>query len=123
MQKITSLIRSEVEFKAFLSCMRDVYSSFEWLPIAVNGLTGGAESAFVAEAVREAVDISDAPVLLLVESEAERQRLTDYLSSAGLNAVGYTGSYIIEREISGDQQTKDIAMARDLILSCLENEQ
>ena len=25
-----------------------------------------------------------------------------------LKAVGYTGNYIIEREISGDQQTKDI---------------
>ena len=26
-----------------------------------------------------------------------------------LQAVGYTGNYIIEREISGDQQTRDIA--------------
>ena len=69
--------------------MRDAYSSPESLPIAVNGLTGGAESAFLAEAVREARELSGAPVLLLVESEGERGRLTDYLSAAGLNAAGY----------------------------------
>ena len=89
MQKITSLIRADGEFKAFLSCMRDAYSACDSLPIAVNGLTGGAESAFLAEAVREAVKISRAPVLVLVESESERQRITDYLAAAGLNALGY----------------------------------
>ena len=77
------------EFSAFLSCMRDAYSSGERLPIAVNGLTGGAESAFLAEAVREARELSGMPVLIFVESEGERARLTDYLSSAGLNALGY----------------------------------
>lgn len=39
---------------------------------------------------------------------------------AGLQALGYTGPYIIEREISGDEQTKDIAAARELILSCIK---
>nr|MBQ4318487.1 sugar phosphate isomerase/epimerase [Clostridia bacterium] len=29
--------------------------------------------------------------------------------------LGYTGPYVIEREISGEQQTKDIIMARDMI--------
>ncbi|MGN1346636.1 MAG: sugar phosphate isomerase/epimerase family protein [Eubacteriales bacterium] len=38
---------------------------------------------------------------------------------AGLKACGYTGPYIIEREITGEQQTKDIAKARDLIKKCL----
>lgn len=38
---------------------------------------------------------------------------------AGLKACGYEGPYIIEREISGEQQTKDIARARDLIRKCL----
>ena len=39
---------------------------------------------------------------------------------AGLRKLGYQGPYIIEREISGDEQTKDIATARELILSCAE---
>ena len=89
MQKITNLIRSDSEFSAFLSSMRKAYSSAESLPIAVNGLTGGAESAFIAEAVREAREISGSPVLILAESEVERQRLTDYLQSAGIKAAGY----------------------------------
>ncbi len=89
MQKITKLIRTDSEFSAFLSCLKGAYASDDCLPIAVNGLTGGAESAFVAEAVREAVDISHAPVLVLVESEGERARVTEMLRSAGLNALGY----------------------------------
>ncbi|MDL2234298.1 sugar phosphate isomerase/epimerase, partial [Ruminococcaceae bacterium OttesenSCG-928-L11] len=31
----------------------------------------------------------------------------------GLHAYGYTGSLTIEREISGEQQTKDILMAKE----------
>ncbi len=89
MQKITSLIRSDSEFSSFLSCMREAYLADEVLPIAVNGLTGGAESAFVAETVREAVSVSDSPVLILVESEAERVRVVEHLRLCGINAVGY----------------------------------
>ncbi len=89
MQKITKLIRADSEFKSFLSCMREAYDSDECLPIAVNGLGGGAESAFLAEAVRDAVDISDSPVLILVENEAERAKVTEHLCRSGLNAVGY----------------------------------
>lgn len=89
MQKITKIIRTDSEFSAFLSCMRSSFSADECLPIAINGLTGGAEAAFVAEAVLEAVDISDSPVLILIESEAERAKVVDYLCAAGLNAVGY----------------------------------
>ena len=89
MQKITKLIRSDGEFSAFLSCVRSAYGSEDCLPIAVNGLTGGAEAAFVAETVRESVDIADSPVLILVENESERAKVTDYLRLAGLNAVGY----------------------------------
>lgn len=33
-----------------------------------------------------------------------------------LKEVGYTGPFTIEREISGDQQTKDIIKARDMLL-------
>ena len=33
-----------------------------------------------------------------------------------LKDVGYNGTYIIEREISGEQQIKDIAKARDLLI-------
>ena len=88
MNKITSLIRTDSEFKSFLSTMREAYLG-DCLPIAVNGLGGGAESAFVVEAVRDAIGISSSPVLILVENESERQRVTEQLKMSGINAVGY----------------------------------
>jgi len=38
-----------------------------------------------------------------------------------LNALGYDGPYIIEREISGDQQIADIVAARDLLRDIFKN--
>ena len=32
-----------------------------------------------------------------------------------LDEIGYTGTFTIEREITGEQQTRDIAAARDLL--------
>lgn len=37
-----------------------------------------------------------------------------------LHSIGYPGPLIIEREISGDQQIKDIVMARDLLAGVLK---
>ena len=116
MQKITSLIRSDGEFSAFLSCMRDAYSTPQGLPIAVNGLTGGAESAFVCEVVREARALSGAPVLVLVESEGERQRVTDYLQAASLNAVGYKKRDLVFHNI---RASHDVDRERLSVLSLL----
>ena len=116
MKKITSLIRTDGEFKAFLSCMRGAYNSADRLPIAVNGLTGGAESAFVAEAVREAREMSGGPVLLFVESEGERARLTDYLSAAGLRAVGYKKRDLVFHNI---RASHDVDRERLSVLSLL----
>lgn len=39
-----------------------------------------------------------------------------------LDSIGYTGPLIIEREIEGDQQIKDIILARDLLNGILEGE-
>ncbi len=39
-----------------------------------------------------------------------------------LNAIGYTGNYIIEREIKGEQQTKDIAETLEYLKSIIKNE-
>ena len=39
---------------------------------------------------------------------------------AKLKEIGYTGPYIIEREITGDEQTKDIVEARIWVTSLLK---
>jgi len=37
-----------------------------------------------------------------------------------LKALGYKGALTIEREISGDQQVKDILMAKKILLELIE---
>ena len=114
MKKITRLIRADSEFSSFLSCVKSAYEADEHLPIAVNGLTGGAEAAFLAEAVREAVDISDSPVLILVESEGERQRVTEMLCGAGIYALGYKGRDLVFHNI---RASHDVDRERLSVLS------
>ena len=116
MQKITNLIRADGEFSDFISCVRDTWRSEERLPIAVNGLTGGAESAFITEAVREAKSISGSPVLILVSGETERATLTDRLRQAGINAVGYKRRDLVFHNI---RASHDIDRERLSVLSAI----
>ncbi len=116
MQKITSLIRCDSEFSSFLSCMRSAFSSEDKLPIAVNGLTGGAESAFIVEAVREAAIISNEPVLILAESEGEVQRITDLLSASGLNAKSFKKRDLVFHNI---RASHDVDRERLSVLSSI----
>ena len=89
MERLSSLIRADGEYKKFLSSLEGAFSSSQNLPIAVNGLTGGAEVAFLVESVLEARKISRAPVLVLVESEGEREKVAEALISAGVDALQY----------------------------------
>lgn len=116
MQKITRLIRLDREFFDFLSTMKESFSSGERLPLAVNGLSGGAEGAFVAEAVRAAREISSGAVLVLVESEPERIRVCDLLSSAGVNAMGFKRRDLVFHNI---RASHDVDRERLLVLSKL----
>ena len=118
MQKITNIIRSDSEFSGFLSCMNEAFSSAEKLPIAINGLTGGAESAFIAEAVRDARKLSNMPVLILTESEGERCRITDLLNSSGLYAVGYKKRDLVFHNI---RASHDVDRERLSVLSLILN--
>lgn len=117
MKKITSLIRADGEFSGFLTCLREAFSSDERLPIAVNGLTGGAESAFLAEAVRDGVKLSHGPVLVLVENEGEREKTVSYLAEAGINAVGYKKRDFVFHNIraSHDIDRERLSVLSDLI--------
>ena len=49
MKSATAIIRCDAEFGKFLHSLGAVIKSPEPLPIAVNGLSGGAELAFQAE--------------------------------------------------------------------------
>ena len=86
---ISHLIRSDKEFSAFIECLANAHRSTEHYPIAVNGLSGGAENAFLSEAVYEARKISGAPVLVLVGNDEAASYVCAGLCDSGLNAAEY----------------------------------
>ncbi len=106
MQRLTSLIRADREFKSFLVSFSEAYAKSPSLPIAVNGLSGGAENAFIVESLIEARKISGLPVLLLAPSEAEREKLTAALCAAGLRAEGYKGRDLVFSNIRASHDTE-----------------
>ena len=89
MDRISSLIRADREYKSFLQTLTETYRSKDVLPIAVNGLSGGAEAAFLVESVIEARRLSDAPVLVLCGSEGECEKVTKLLLEGGVSVRRY----------------------------------
>ena len=89
MATLTSLIRADREYRNFLDALKTTFKTPDGLPIAVNGLSGGAEDAFLVESVKEARKLSSAPVLILVGGEGERTRVLSLLREGGIDALGY----------------------------------
>ena len=89
MKNLTGIIRADGEFLKYLNTFYEAYRGEEALPIAVNGLSGGAESAFIAEASLEGARISGGAVLILAESEDAAEKLCTRLSLAGVRAAHY----------------------------------
>ena len=86
MRKITSLIRADKEFSASLDAACSSFDG-EKLPIIVNGLTDGAQEAYVTEAAASLCQ--KAPVLVLTENETERDKLFESFSDLGIKAYRY----------------------------------
>ena len=116
MRRITNLIRSDGEYGSFCACLRQALTSDHALPIAVNGLTGGAESAFLAEAVRDARAASGRPVLILAESESERERIVALLSDCGISSLGYKKRDLVFHNI---RASHDVDRERLSVLSAI----
>ena len=121
MLKITNPIRLDREFRGAMIALSETVAAKTTLPIVVNGLSGGAADAFLAEAIRDhRADPSHRPALVFCRDEAEAVRVCAMLSDAGLCAAAYparefcfhhmTASHDLERErlpvlyraISGD---------------------
>ena len=87
MTDIFSFIRRDKEFVHSVEAIGEQLKAKSPLPIAVNGLQGGAIFAYVAEAVREARRLSGAPVLVLVRDEQARIKMAAALSKSGITAL------------------------------------
>ena len=97
--------------------MKGTFVSVDRLPIAVNGLSGGAESAFLCEAVREAISLAKSPVLILVENESEVTRVTDLLRGAEISAVAYKRRDLVFYNI---RASHDVDRERLSVLSLIQ---
>ena len=86
MKRLTSIIRADGEFTKYLRALADISSPDKTLPIAVNGLSGGAEISFIAESVTESAELFGAPSLILCDNEGERERIFKALSDIGIPA-------------------------------------
>ncbi len=123
--KISRLIRCDREFAQYTAALREAFWSQKKLPIAVNGLSGGARDAFLTESVKEALTLmrtenarhadehkpskqngdsapdkenqskNSAPVLVILPSESECESVTELLSGEGIRAAAYKGRDLV----------------------------
>ena len=78
MSRLTALIREDREYKNFASAFVEAMSAARPLPIAVNGLSGGAEDAFLIESVSDALS-RGVPVLIMAGDEPTRDSTSSRL--------------------------------------------
>ena len=106
MKRITSLIEKDKEFSASLEVAYKTLDATEKLPIAVNGLSGGAHYAYIAEAARALHAKTGAPVLIIAEGEGERNKITALLNSAGVRAESYLSRELVFHNISASHDNE-----------------
>ncbi len=88
MRIITDCLRAERDFSALLSVLGEQWTAMTPLPIAVNGLSGGAADAALTEIARASHD-GGHPTLLLAADDATCRRLSALLSDSGVPALAY----------------------------------
>ncbi len=87
--KLSSIIRSDREFREYALTLKREICKAEHLPIVANGISGGASDVFLAQSVKEAMEATDLPILILVPTEAERDATAELLSGEGIEALTY----------------------------------
>ena len=116
---ISEFIRQDREYTAFVDCLASNIRSSTPLPIVINGLSGGAENAFITETVKEAIALKSGPVLILTADDTERGELFSLLSESGIRTAEYKPRELVFYNISASH---DIDRERLLVLSHILNE-
>ena len=118
MNRLTSIIRTDAEFDKYLRALNESRTPEKTLPIAVNGLSGGAELSFVVESALECASLFGAPSVILCESEAARERTYKALVDAGAPAVMYKRRDLIFHNI---RASHDVDRERLSVLSSVSS--
>ena len=117
MRAITSSITLDREYLQTALTLGEQLLAARPLPLAVNGLSGGGQDAFLVELARQGREMADRPVLLLVADEKEGNRLSALMSATGLPAVFYPAREWVFHNISASH---DVDRERLSVLSELE---
>lgn len=120
MKKITSLITKDREFESSVQTALCEFSKKEPLPIAVNGLSGGAVYAYVSEIAESLSAKTASPVLVLAGSDTERDKLCAILCEQGLRALSYKPRDLIFHNISASHENERERLS--VLLSLIEGD-
>ena len=101
----SALIREDREFSGVIDTARLGAIASERLPIVINGLSGGAEGAFLIECTRELAGIFGGTALILVGSDEDAVRRAGSLNSSGISAYAYKSRDLVYHNISASRDT------------------
>ncbi len=122
MKRLTGLIRQTGEFGESVKELERQFKLSEPLPIVINGLSGGAASAYLVEALSDAEKISGTASLIVTGTEAERERVFSLLSSYGLRVMQYKPRDFVFHNISAshDVERERLSVLTELAASSLD---
>lgn len=106
MKRLSGLIRLDKEFESSLLTLKEQLCANKPKPIIINGLSSGAELAYLAEAIVGKKQYSASPSLILVGSDTERCRIVSYLSGVGIKALEYKSRELVFNNISASHDTE-----------------
>ena len=107
MSGLSYVIRADKEYTEYKELLISELKKTEGsLPIAVNGLTGGAVAAFLAESIRDANSVSATRALVLASDEAEAIKLEAALLSEGLKVLRYKKRELVFHNISASHDAE-----------------
>ena len=100
MTRLSRLITYDKEFGASISTLEGQFRAEIPLPTVINGLTGGALTAYLAEAVLSLRKVTPAPALVLTDSDTERDKTVRELTALGVKAVAFCARDLVFHNIS-----------------------
>ena len=101
----TSFITCDREFSSALSALKSALSSGGGLPLAVNGLSGGAPLAFIAECLYAIRPTAPAPALIIERDEEAAAETAARLSELGIRALAYKPRNLVLHKISASHDS------------------
>lgn len=117
MFQLGDLLSFDKEYLSFRETLGTGLRAPHALPIVVNGLSAGAENAFLLAAVRDALALgNNTPVLLVTENETVAQATVHLLSSGGIQAMHYKERDLVFHNMIASHDTE---RERLLVLSAL----